>query len=100
MQRKGRSRRGPGPRLAPAEGRTPSLSLEELEAAFADRDTLAAETYTLGVLDQTNADLAEATSNASATFEGFSGDGVWLLELREDNTLLPVPIFFAVVNAE
>lgn len=58
-----------------------TLSISEIEARFGERDALAAERYTLAT-SGTSADLADATSLAGTRFAGFTGEGLWLLELR------------------
>ncbi len=74
-----------------------TLAVSELEAQFLDRDALAVERYTLVVADQTPVDLAEATSSSGVHFSGFEGDGTWLLELRQNESLLAIPLYVAVV---
>ncbi|GDX80446.1 hypothetical protein LBMAG42_22570 [Deltaproteobacteria bacterium] len=58
-----------------------TLPIAELEARFGERDALAAERYALAV-SETNADLADAVSTAGSRFAGFTGEGLWLVELR------------------
>lgn len=72
----------------------------ELEAAFANRDSLAAERYVLRVDGQTSANLGDATSATLAPFAGFTGSGIWLLELRDDAGVLGIPVFLAVVAGD
>lgn len=72
------------------------VAVEELEAQFVIRDSLAAERYTLAV-EGTSADLADATTLNGDAFEGYSGSGVWVLELREEGGL-PIPIWAGVVG--
>ncbi len=76
-----------------------ALSVSELEAQFLDRDALAVERYSLVVVDQTPVDLGDATSSTGARFSGFEGDGTWLLELRQDESLLAIPLYVTVVEA-
>jgi hypothetical protein len=73
------------------------LSTALLEASFAVRDSLAAEAYSMDVGDETRADLADATSGSGASFSGFTGDGIWLLELRDEDSWLPIPLYVTVV---
>lgn len=72
------------------------VSVDELEAQFVIRDSFAAERYTLAVAG-TTADLADATAESGDAFVGYSGSGVWLLELRQDGSL-PIPIWAGVVG--
>lgn len=61
-----------------------TLPISELEARFGERDALATERYALAV-SETHADLADATSIAGSRFAGFTGEGLWLVELRRSS---------------
>ncbi len=75
-----------------------TMPVPELEAAFSDRDALAAERYSLAV-EGTRADLAEAASALGVPFAGFSGEGLWLLELRESGWFVPsYPLSVTVIE--
>lgn len=75
-----------------------SMPVPELEAAFADRDALAAERYRRAV-EGTRADLADAASAIGFPFAGFSGEGLRLLELRASGWFgRSSPLFVTVIE--
>lgn len=74
-----------------------TLPISELEASFADRDDLAAERYSLAV-EGTRADLADAASAIGVPFVGFSGEGLWLLELRASGWFGGSPLSVTVIE--
>ena len=47
----------------------------------------------------TTASLGDAT-NGGAAFDGFSGNGVWLLALRCTTCANPAPLFLTVLEPE
>jgi hypothetical protein len=77
-----------------------SMPVSDLEARFSERDTIAAEWYSLPTEGRDSADLAYAVASTGlGSFAGFSGEGVWLLELRQGSSFLNLPVFVTVVES-
>ncbi len=74
------------------------MTVRELEVAFRDRDSLAAERYVLAVDRQTSCDLADAYDGLLA-FDGFDGSGTWTVELRRGSDAWDIPSYLAVIAA-
>lgn len=77
-----------------------AMPVSDLEARFSERDTIAAEWYSLPTEGRDSADLAYAVASTGlGSFSGFSGEGVWLLELRQGSSFLNLPVFVTVVES-
>jgi hypothetical protein len=74
------------------------LTVTELEEGFRSREDVAAERYEVAVEDACGADLGDAVSETGVAFSGFSGEGVWLLELDGYGSLSGVPDWMMLVE--
>jgi len=72
--------------------------ISDLESQFLDLEMIATTWWSLDLEEGVTADLAEATTDAGQAFDGFNGDGVYVLALRCTNCYNPAPLFLTVLN--
>ena len=71
-------------------------SMEELEQDFVYLDGLGEETYQADVEERGEFDLMEATTTDGQAFEGFDGEGTWILALFCSTCVNPAPLFLGI----
>ena len=72
--------------------------LAQLEAEFLDLELVAEELYSMDHPGGTEADLSELVDEQGRAFEGFQGEGTWLLALRCGTCSNPAPLFLTVLD--
>jgi hypothetical protein len=75
------------------------LSTDEMEQQFYDLQLIAAEMYTAEIGGLGEYELINATDEAGNAFEGFEGEGLWLLGLFCSTCPNPAPLYLSVIEA-
>jgi len=73
-------------------------SVSDLESQFLDLELIATTWWSMDLEDGVTTDLAEATTTDGSAFDGFDGDGVYVLALRCTDCYNPAPLFLTVLN--
>lgn len=76
-----------------------SLTVEEMEQQFLDLQLLPDEMYTADIGGVGEYQLALATDQDGNAFDGFGGDGLWLMGLFCSTCANPAPLYLAVMEA-
>ena len=74
------------------------VSAADLESQFLDLELIATTWWSLDLEEGVSADLADAATTDGQTFDGFGGDGVYVLALRCSSCYNPAPLFLTVLN--
>ncbi len=76
-----------------------SLDVQEMEQQFLDLQIIPEEMYTADIGGVGEYELALATDEAGLAFEGFDGEGLWLMGLFCSTCANPAPLYLAVIEA-
>ena len=74
------------------------LSIPEIEDQFFDLETIATDIYQADVGGLGSYTLSELGTDGGAEFQGFEGEGYWILALRCSTCANPAPLFLGLID--